>query len=176
MVSHDLVIRFTLLGEPIGKARARTFPKLDKDGRVLYRNGKPVMSSKTPGKTKAWEEYIHLVARQAAARHGLLKPIPLGTPVTLGCLFYMSIPSSWPPSKKKEAREGIIEPTGSPDLSNLFKCIEDGAEKVLWQNDAQITCYGTVDGVQSKKLYAREARTEVEVRALIDFPLTPSTF
>ena len=167
MKRRELVIRFTLLGEPIGKARARTYPQMDKDNRVIYRNGKPVMESKTPGKTKAWEEYISLVARQAAARHNLREPIPRGTPVTLGCLFFMSIPSSWNPKKKQQAREGTIKPTGVPDLSNLFKCIEDGAEKVLWHNDSQITCYGTVDGAQSQKLYAREARTEVEVRATL---------
>jgi Holliday junction resolvase RusA-like endonuclease len=164
---RDLVIRFTLLGEPIAKARARTYPATDKSGNIIHRNGKPLMKSKTPGNTKAWEEYISLVARQAAARAGLRKPIPLGTPVTLGCLFYMPIPSSWSPSKKQQAREGIIEHTSVPDLSNLFKCIEDGAEKVLWHNDSQITCYGTVDGVQPKKLYAREARTEVEVRTVV---------
>lgn len=167
MDTRTLVIRFTLLGVPIPKERARTFPRLDKDRRVIYRDGKPLMSSKTPGKTAAWEEYISLVARQAAARVGLSKPIPLGIPVTLGCLFYMPIPSSWSAKKKKQAREGIIEPTGSPDLSNLFKCIEDGAEKVLWHNDSQITCYGTVDGIPPKKLYAQDPRTEIEASAVV---------
>jgi len=130
------------------------------------------MKTKTPGKTKSWEQFISLVARQAAVRAGLRKPIPLGTPVILGCLFYLPIPSSWPSKKKERARSGELRHTSKPDLSNLLKCIEDGAEKVLWHNDSQIDCYGTVDGVMTKKLWAREPRTEVEVRAVVDFPLT----
>jgi len=176
MERHDLVIRFTIPGEPIGKERARTYPKTDKQGQVIYRGGKPLMKTKTPGKTKAWEQFISLISRKAAVASGLHKPIPLGTPVTLGCLFYMPIPSSWSQKKKDCAKAGEITPTGTPDLSNLIKAVEDGAEKILWHNDSQIQCYGTVDGVQTQKLYAREPKTLVEVRATVDFSLTPSRF
>jgi hypothetical protein len=81
---NDLVISFTIPGEPIGKERARTYPKTDKQGQVIYRGGKPVMNTKTPGRTKAWEHFISLIARKAAVSAGLYKAIPLGTPVTLG--------------------------------------------------------------------------------------------
>lgn len=176
MEQHEVLIRFTLPGEPIPKARARTYPKMDKNGKVIYRDGRPVMISKTPSKTRAWEEFVSLIARKAAVRVGLNNPIPLGTHVTLGCIFYMPIPSSWPQKKKDEAKAGVLKPTSQPDLSNLIKVIEDGSEKVLWHNDAQITCYGTVNGVPTQKLYSREPRTEVEVRAIVDFSLTPSSF
>jgi len=157
-------IRFTIPGEAIPKARARTYPQTTKTGQVIYRNGKPVMKSKTPGKTKAWEEFVSLVSRQAAVRNGLREPIPLGTPIVLGCVFYMAIPSSWPSQKKQDARDGKLRHTSNPDLSNLLKAIEDGAEGVLWQNDSQVVMYGPVDGIiPTQKCYAREPRTEVEV-------------
>lgn len=165
-------IRFTIPSAATPKARARTFPKT-KDGKILFRNGKPVMRSITPEKTKAWEHFVSLISRQAAVKHGLREPIPLGTPIMLGCVFYMTIPTSWSQKKKQEAREGKIRHTSKPDLSNLLKAIEDGAENVLWTNDSQIVCYGMVDNtVATQKCYGDDPRTEVEFAWGEDFYLT----
>jgi len=157
-------LRFTIPGEPLPKQRARSYNPRTKHGDLIFKNGKPVIDTKTPGKTKAYEQYVALMARRAAAQGGLRQPIPLGTPVTLGCIFYLPIPSSWSPKKKERARSGELQHTSRPDLSNLLKCIEDGAEGVLWKNDSQINVYGTVDGELPRKLYADEPRVEIEMR------------
>lgn len=158
-----MIIRFTIPGAAIPKGRARTYAETTKEGYVAFIDGKPVMKTKTPSKTRDWEHFISLIARQAAVRHGVRQPMPAGTPVVLGCLFYLPIPASWSKAKRQQARSGELRHTSRPDLSNLIKSIEDGAEGVLWENDSQIDCYGTVDGIMTKKLYGDEPRTEVEI-------------
>jgi len=156
-------LRFTIPGDPLPKQRARSYNPRTKSGDLIFKNGKPIIDTKTPDKTKAYEQYVSLIARQAAAQSGLRQPVPLRTPITLGCIFYLPIPSSWSQKKKNRARSGELEHTSRPDLSNLLKSIEDGAEGVLWKNDSQINVYGTVDGEPPKKLYSDEPRVEIEM-------------
>ena len=83
----------------------------------------------------------------------------------LGCLFYLSIPKSWPEAKKQQARDGTLRPmtVGEPDTSNLLKAIEDGCEGVIWVNDVTVLDYGTVDGLPMGKHYSDTPRVEVEI-------------
>jgi len=161
-----LKLSFTVVGEPIPKERARTFPKMTRDGRVEMIGHRPVMSTKTPPKTKAWERYVGLVARQAAVAAGIAHP--QDGAASLGCIFYLPIPESWTEKKKQQAREGTIRPTGYPDLSNLYKSIEDGCEGVLWKNDSAVVEYGTVRSWPPSKYYSHRPRVEVEV-VFLDF-------
>jgi Holliday junction resolvase RusA-like endonuclease len=157
----SLKLSFTIPGEPIPKERARTYPKMTKGGQVEMIEGHPVMRTKTPPRTKAWEKYVGLIARQAATRAGITAP-PEGA-ASLGCIFYLPIPESWSEAKKQQAREGTIRPLGYPDLSNLYKSIEDGCEGVLWHNDSAVAEYGTVRGWPPSKYYSARPRVEVEV-------------
>jgi len=164
-------IRFTIPYAAVPKARARTYPEF-KNGQIVFNNGKPVMKTTTPGNTKAWEMFVSLNARKAAVKQGIKSPAPHGTPVVLSCIFYMPIPPSWSEQKKQEARDGKIQHTSKPDLSNLLKSIEDGAEGVLWANDSQVVRYSDIDGVPTQKLYGDNPRTEIEAVWGDDFPLT----
>lgn len=123
-------------------------------------NGRPVMNTRTPEKTKAWELYVSLISRQARTRARIDKPHD--GPVILGCVFYLEIPKSWSQKKRQQALDGIIRATSVPDLSNLLKSIEDGGENVLWKNDSSIIGYGTVDGGITCKRYSDTPRVEVE--------------
>jgi Holliday junction resolvase RusA-like endonuclease len=159
MAQEPQKLRFTIQGEPVPKERARTAPKM-KDGQVEMIGGHPVMRTKTPDKTRAWETYVSLIARQARTRARIDRPHD--GPVVLGCVFYLKIPKSWSEKKKQQAREGWLRATDVPDLSNLLKSIEDGCEGVLWLNDSSIFSYGTVDGTNTGKYYSDTPRVEVE--------------
>lgn len=134
---------------------------MTKNGQIEMINGHPVMRTRTPEKTRAWETYVSLIARQAVARNRFVHPEDGW--VSLGCIFFLPIPRSWSEDKRQNAREGIIRPTGTPDLSNLMKSIEDGCEGVLWTNDSAIVEYGTVDGRPTSKYYSETPRVEIEV-------------
>lgn len=168
-----LKLSFTIPGEPVPKERARTYPKMTEGGQVEMINGHPVMRTKTPTKTKTWEKYVGLIARQAATRAGITAP-PEGA-ISLGCIFYLPIPESWSESKKQQAREGALRPTGIPDLSNLYKSIEDGCEEVLWRNDSAVVEYGTVRGWPPSKFYSNRPRVEVEV-VFLEVELPPPEY
>lgn len=135
---------------------------MTRSGQVEMINGHPVMRTKTPDKTRAWETYVSLIARQARTRARIDQPHT--GPVMLGCIFYIAIPKSWPAAKKQQARDGVIRPivVGEPDTSNLIKSIEDGCQGVLWVNDTAIVDYGTVDGLPTGKHYSDTPRVEVE--------------
>jgi Holliday junction resolvase RusA-like endonuclease len=133
---------------------------MTRNGHVEMINGHPVMRTITPTKTRAWETYVSLIARQARTRARIDNPHD--GPVVLGCVFYLEIPKSWSEKKKQQARDGSLRATGVPDLSNLIKSIEDGCEGVLWVNDSSIIEYGTVDGLPMSKRYSNTPRVEVE--------------
>lgn len=135
---------------------------MTKAGQVQMIDGHPVMRTKTPDKTKAWEQYVSLIARQARTRARI--DHPHSGPVMLGCVFYIAIPKSWSEAKKQQARDGNIRPivVGEPDTSNLIKSIEDGCQGVLWVNDTAIVDYGTVDGLPTGKHYSDTPRVEIE--------------
>lgn len=135
---------------------------MTRSGQVEMIDGYPVMRTRTPGKTRAWEQYVSMIARQARTRARIDQPH--SGPVMLGCVFYIAIPKSWPVAKKQQARDGVLRPmvVGDPDTSNLIKSIEDGCQGVLWVNDTAIVDYGTVDGLPTGKRYSDMPRVEIE--------------
>jgi len=135
---------------------------MTKGGQVEMIDGHPVMRTRTPQRTRAWEQFVGLIARQARTRARIDQPY--GGQIMLGCIFYLPIPKSWSRAKKQEARDGLIRPMaiGDPDTSNLLKSIEDGCEGVLWVNDTTIVDYGTVDDLPMGKRYSDTPRVEVE--------------
>lgn len=107
------VFKFTVYGNPVPKARART---------VRTRDGKSV--TYTPPETVAWENSIKTQSLP-------YKPSqPLDVPLILKATFYLRRPKSRP---KK-----YPDPDRKPDLDNLVKSVKDALEGSFYTNDSRI--------------------------------------
>ena len=124
-------LRFTVLGEPIGKGRAlsATRKRRDASGKMTT-----YIAHITPEKTEAYELMVRRAT--AAAVHG--HPAMKG-PVMLELAIYVGIAASWSKKKRQMAIDGEIYPTKKPDSSNILKAIEDAMNEVAYNDDAQIT-------------------------------------
>lgn len=134
--------RFTLKGEPIGKARHRTGKSFN--GKLVHFNAQH-LECKTAK--------IHLLSQRNASKYGPPKTCSL----IVNVKDYMPIPDSWPAHKKNLALYGLIKPATKPDKDNLDKFIFDVGNGILWVDDKQI-----IDG-RTTKLYSLYPRTEVIV-------------
>lgn len=103
------MIKFTVYGQPIPKARART----------VVHNGK-VMTF-TPAKTRSWETLVALEANRRVKKL-------LEGPVALTVNFYLGRPKS----VKREW------PVVRPDLDNLLKSVKDALCGRVFRDDAQV--------------------------------------
>ena len=107
------VISFTVYGNPVPKARART---------VRLKNG--MTTTFTPGKTADWESMIRLQTLEH-------KPDKLiDQAVHLKAAFVLQKPKSVP--KKRQY------PETKPDLDNLLKSLTDAMEGIIYTNDSRI--------------------------------------
>lgn len=50
--------------------------------------------------------------------------------------FVMPLPQTWPKWKKEAALEGLIVPTGRPDMDNLEKALLDALNETLIVDDS----------------------------------------
>ncbi|MFA4834930.1 MAG: RusA family crossover junction endodeoxyribonuclease [Dehalococcoidia bacterium] len=106
-------VNFTVFGNPIPKARART---------VRTKNGRTV--SFTPAETEMWENTIYTSAlphRPAKLLEGAL---------ILEATFYFCPPKNRPKNR--------VHPSVRPDLDNLTKAVCDALHGVIYANDSQI--------------------------------------
>ncbi len=117
------LVEIHVSGKPVAWARAGSH--------VI--NGKPVHF--TPTNYRRWYQDARMMARQAME----------GRKILTGCVqvqVFISIvpPKSWPAWKLEAALDHRIEPSGTPDLSNLVKAAEDACSGVVFLDDAQIVC------------------------------------
>ena len=108
-----MTISFTVYGNPIPKARART---------VRLKNG--FTTTYTPKKTEQWEDMIRLQ---------ILKHRPeklLDSAIALKAVFVLQRPKSIPKKRKY--------PETKPDLDNLLKSLTDAMEGIIYTNDSRI--------------------------------------
>lgn len=129
----------TVLGEPIAKGRPR-FAK----GRTY-----------TPKRTVDAENVIRLTA----IAQGFEK---LNGPLRMTVTFEMRIPKSWPAQSRKEALEGFIRPTKTPDIDNLFKLVADAlqGDNMVYQDDNQIV------EIMAVKRYSAEPKTIILIEGI----------
>ncbi|MCK5671176.1 RusA family crossover junction endodeoxyribonuclease [Candidatus Bathyarchaeota archaeon] len=109
-------VSFTVTGNPVPKARART---VRKGGRTW---------SFTPKKVAAWEK----VVKAEAAKHF---DAPFNGPVALALAFYMKRP-------KSRKKDNYVMTT--PDLDNLEKAFLDGLNGVAYDDDKQVVVKNAV--------------------------------
>tara|TARA_R110001632_G_scaffold72038_1_gene166807 strand:- start:67 stop:471 length:405 start_codon:yes stop_codon:yes gene_type:complete len=130
----------TVKGEPVAKGRPR------------FGNGRTY----TPKKTVDAENNIKLLALKV----GFEK---LYGPLRMTITFEMRIPKSWPAQSKKEALEGIIRPTKTPDIDNLFKLVADSlqGDNMIYQDDNQIV------EIMAVKRYSADPKTIILIEEVI---------
>lgn len=139
---------FIVRGEPIPKARPKSALGRDETGVVG-------IMTRTPGKTKRYEQDVKTAAK--AAHKG--KELFAGA-IAVACEFRMPIPASWPDGKKAAAASGMIQHVSKPDLDNLIKAVCDACNGTIWKDDCVI-----VD-LHPTKAYSYEPCAIVTVEAL----------
>lgn len=137
------MIKFTVPGEPVAKARPR----------VTIAGGRA--HAYTPAKTAAYEQLVAVYAAAAMKNAPLLEH-----PVRLTLGIYCKVPGSWSKKRKADALAGIERPAKKPDTSNILKGIEDGMNGIVWVDDCQV-----VELVCSKH-YALEPYVSVTVTSV----------
>ena len=144
MPSADRVLlRMTILGPPVPKARAR----------ITYRTKLGAYRGHTPEKTRTAMDEVAWAAKGAGAE-------VFEGPVRLLVEAAMPIPKSWSKKKHHLAVIGLILPTSKPDGKNILALVEDALNGIVWRDDSQVI-KGTWE-----KVYSDYPRTGVTVWAL----------
>lgn len=105
---------FTVYGAPVGKERARVI-----SGRAY-----------TPSRTKAYEQWVQLAAREANI------PLLQG-PVQMTLVWAKQVPASWSKKHKTESLDKVYA-TGTPDLDNVIKAVSDALNGIAYIDDSQV--------------------------------------
>lgn len=141
----DGTVMIVVTGDPRGKGRPR-FARVGNFVRTY-----------TDEKTEVYEGTIKALARSAMKGRE-----PFRYSVRVDVCAHMAIPPSWPSRKREAARAGRIRPTGKPDIDNIFKCLGDACNKVVWEDDSQI-----VQAAISKR-YGDDPRLVIMVEPIAD--------
>lgn len=141
-------LRFTVMGEPVGKGRARSVTRNSK-ARGTF------IAHVTPQKTVEYEGAVAAAARQAM---GYL-PVFAG-PVMLELRIYMGVAASCSKKRRELALAGEILPTKKPDADNVLKAIKDAMNGIVYADDAQVT------DVHMRKRFAEQPRVDVIITPL----------
>lgn len=138
-------VRFTVPGQPKGKARART-----------VRRGGGKSFSYTPEGTVLYENLIKTCYLQDAG-HVLFND---GQPLAVSITAFYEVPKSYSKKKKQEMLDGQLYPTKKPDIDNIAKCVLDALNKLAYRDDTQVV------RLHMEKHYAEIPRVEVEIREI----------
>ena len=111
-------ITFTVLGEPVGKARQR-----------VTRFG-----TYTPAATTMYENLIKTEYRRQCRDHRFDDKQPLRMEVRAEYL----IPASASKAKRAAMAKGEIRPMKKPDWDNVGKVVSDALNKLAYRDDTQI--------------------------------------
>ena len=130
-------IRFSVPGEPVGKAR----PRFTKNGHAY-----------TPDKTRSYEAIIRLCAIKAMKGKKLLTGA-----ISLSVTAFFPIPKSYTKTVREKALSGEMRHTKKPDWDNVGKIVSDALNGVVYADDAKVS-HAIVD-----KRYSDFPRVEVAV-------------
>lgn len=133
------VLRLTLYGEPVAKARPRV---------IRARADKPL--TYTPARTAQAEEQWKALFLKSGER-----PFPAGTPLTLTLRAYLRRPEYL---RKKERL-----PVTKPDGDNLLKLVCDALEGLAYHRDSQMV---VMHVEKHYATYPDPPRVEIEIAEL----------
>ncbi len=137
-----MIISFTVIGEPVPKARPKPY----------FNRYTKKMHSYIPTKSRRAEYDFKMQSLQ-------YKPAePLTCAISLRVVVYRSIPKSFSIKKKVLAENGDISPTTRPDIDNFAKLVMDSLNKIFWNDDSQV-----ITLVVSKH-YSNRPRIEVALQ------------
>lgn len=152
MSARQREIRILLPGDPVGKRRHRA-------GRNK-KTGAPVQFKDDAAVRQERDTCYHL-NRAMADYPCFTFPIPKDTPIQVDIDCRFAIPESWSGKKKALAAQGLILPTGKPDLDNIEKHILDCCNVKMsgvWHDDAAVV------RVTKQKRYGSHALTYLTIR------------
>ena len=135
-------VRFTILGEPMGKGRPR-----------FCRNTGHAI---TPKDTVNYET---LVRMEYGVAYSDFK-FPDDAMLDMRIKAFYSIPKSASKKKRASMLANEIRPTKKPDMDNVVKIIADSLNQVAYRDDTQI-----VD-CQCRKFYSDSPRVEVMIKEI----------
>lgn len=127
-------VKFRILGEPMGKQRAR----MTKWG------------THTPKETVNYETLVKQVYMTEVCQR-------LDGQIEICITAYFKIPQSVSKKKKQLMIDGKIRPTKTPDYDNIAKIISDSLNSIAYDDDKQI-----VDATV-RKFYSDIPRVEVKL-------------
>lgn len=139
------MIRFTVLGEPKGKAR----PRFSRYG--VY----------TAADTVTYERFVAVECCAAMSAEDHIHATDPEKHYKLTVTAFFGIPKSFTKAKTIMAKNGQILPNKKPDGDNILKIICDALNGVAWVDDKQV-----VDMRVIKKYSADGGCVEVEIEAI----------
>ena len=137
-------IKIVIYGEPVPQGR----PKFARIGSHVH--------TYDPEKSRNYKQLVRFWVTEHLKKIYGFKP--LENAVCVDLTFYM--PVSWTRKKRIEAINGTIRPVSKKagDIDNLFKCVTDSCNGLLWADDCIIT------DIYARKRYTGDiARTEMIV-------------
>jgi len=131
---------------PVPKERPRVV-KNPKTGKV---------QTFTPQRTAAFHAQIHEVLKEVMKGQNLM-----AGPLRIDMTFKMPVAKSWPKWRQQAAIEGIIRPTGRPDMDNLEKALLDAFNGYIIEDDALV-----IERF-ARKIYAEQPGIEAKIDKLL---------
>ena len=132
-------IRFSVPGEPVGKAR----PQFTKNGHAY-----------TPDKTRSYEAIVKLCAIKAMKGKKLLTGA-----ISLSVTAFFPIPKYFTKAIREKALSGELWHQKKPDWDNVGKIVSDALNGVVYADDAKVS-HAIVE-----KRYSEFPRVEVSVES-----------
>lgn len=153
----DKILKFTVLGNPVGKQRVRFNPDAPKrfnpkTKKFTRRYGK------TPAKTVSYEKLIRQEC-QVAMFSQKFKQLEVAVQVDL--YIFCPIPQKLKITHQKDSISCYPLPICHPDGDNVAKAILDALNGVLYRDDRQVS------DISIKKRYSDNPRVEIEARGLL---------
>lgn len=136
-----MIIRLTIPGEPVAKARARSFRT--KGGGIGHF---------TPERTRSYEAAVRSIAAEAM---GALRPFD--GPVAMRLSAFFQAPKSLKKADKELAEREALPVIKRPDADNIAKSVADGMNGIVYKDDSQVF------EVMVEKYYSPRPRVEVEI-------------
>jgi len=145
------MIKLTLMGDPIAKARHKTA--------TVNGRSRAYDPQNTKKKSFQW-----LLLAEIRKWPGNTVYFPSDEAIKLAINFYLPLPKSWSKAKRKRFEANPHDPefycTTKPDFDNLVKFFLDCGNKIIYKDDSQVI------GATIEKFYSFTPRTEVLITIL----------